>query len=212
MADDLTLYASSSWDSPWVFHAMIALEEKRLAYQLEVVSMPMSTHDKQLLVDKALLGTVPVLRHGDAWLAESLAISEYLAETFPTPAHPRLFPADLVERGRARQVMSWLRTSLAALRDARPTSLFFGRYAVKPMTDKAKADAATLIRVASALVAPGKTTLFDAWCIADIDLALALMRLIAAEDPVPAPLVEYALAQWDRKSVRKYMAHLPTSH
>jgi hypothetical protein len=29
---DLTLYAESEWVSPWVFHAMVALEEKRLPY------------------------------------------------------------------------------------------------------------------------------------------------------------------------------------
>ena len=33
---ELTLYAESSWMSPWVFHAMIALEEKNLPYKLTV--------------------------------------------------------------------------------------------------------------------------------------------------------------------------------
>jgi glutathione S-transferase len=208
---ELTLYAASTWMSPWVFHVMVALEEKGLPYNLQVAAMPMSKELKKELQDKAILGKVPVLIHGELWLSESLAISEYLAEKFPFPAGPRLFPADLGERARARQVMSYLRTSLFALRDERPTSTVFGRPTIKPMTDKARADADDLVRVATSLIKPGAKTLFAEWCIADTDFALMLMRLIANEDPVPQHIIDYALAQFDRKSVRRYIAHLPTS-
>jgi hypothetical protein len=37
------------------------------------------------------------------------------------------------------------------------------------------------------------------------------MRLIANQDPLDRRLHDYALAQFDRKSVRRFMAHLPTS-
>ena len=124
MAAPLTLYAETGWVSPWVFHVMTALEEKRLPYQLELVPLPIPAETKARLRDRALIGKVPVLAHGELWLTESLAISEYLAETFPAPGYPRLFPADLGERARARQVMSYLRTDLMALREARPA---FGR-------------------------------------------------------------------------------------
>src|SRR5687768_12644692 len=97
-----TLYADSSFMSPWVFHAMIALEEKKLAYKLELVPLPIPPAIRVELEAKAVLGKVPLLVHGDVWITESLAISEYLAETFPSPEHPRLFPQDLAERARAR--------------------------------------------------------------------------------------------------------------
>ena len=208
---ELTLYAESTWMSPWVFHCMVALEEKNLPYKLQVASIPMSTEQKKELQEKAILCKVPVLVHGTLWISESLAISEYLAERFPAPDHPRLFPADLAERARARQIMSFLRTSLFALREDRPTSNVFGRPTIRPMSEKAKADAADLLRVAGALIKPGAKTLFGEWCIADADFALALMRMIACEDPVPQHLIDYALAQFDRKSVRRYIAHLPTA-
>jgi glutathione S-transferase len=57
------------------------------------------------------------------------------------------------------------------------------------------------------VIAPGARSMFDEWCIADADLALMLMRLVANQDPVPQALVDYARAQWDRKSVRTYLAH-----
>jgi glutathione S-transferase len=204
---DLTLYGESTWVSPWVFHVMVALEEKRLPYKLELVPLPIPGDVKAKLQQSAVVGKVPILAHGELWITESLAISEYLAERFPAPDHPRLFPADLGERARARQVMSMLRTSLMALREDRPTASVFGRPVTTPMSDKGKADAAELVRIAEALVTPGKTTMFAEYCIADTDLALALMRLVANQDPVPQTLVDYARAQWGRKSVQKYVSY-----
>lgn len=209
---DLTLYGESSWVSPWVFHAMVALEEKQLPYKLEVVPLPIPPDRRAELAAKALVGKVPILVHGEAWIGESLAISEYLAERFPAPTHPRLFPADLVERARARQVMSMMRTSLFALREDRPTSSVFGRPTTRPLTDKGKAEAAELVQVATALIEPGATSMFGAWCIADADLTLALMRLVANQDPLPQHLVDYAVRNWERRSIRRYMAHIPTTH
>jgi glutathione S-transferase len=208
---ELTLYAESTWMSPWVFHSMVALEEKGLPYKLQVASIPMSAEQKRELQDKAILGKVPVLVHGELWISESLAISEYIAETFPSPTFPRIFPPDLGDRARARQVMSYLRTGLFALREDRPTSSVFGRPTIRPMSEKGKVDATDLLRVASSLIKPGAKNMFAAWCIADADFALCLMRLIANEDAMPQHLIDYALAQFDRKSVRRYIAHLPTA-
>lgn len=211
MAPELKLYAQSNWMCPWVFHAMVALEEKTLPYKLEVVPYPSAPAVSAELAAKAILGAVPILVHGDHWISESIAISEYLAEQFPSSeGYPRLFPSDLVERARARQVMSWLRTSLAGLRADRPTTNVFGRPTVRPLGEKARHDAEELLRVASALVAPGKTRMFAEWSIADADLALALMRMIGSQDQVPEHLVQYALAQWDRRSVKRFIAHVPT--
>jgi len=210
---DLKLYADSTWMSPWAFHALVALEEKGLSYELEAVPMPIPPATKAKLVEHAVFGKVPVLLHrhaeGDRWIAESLAISEYLAESFPFPDHPRLFPADLGARARARQILSFCRTTMFGLREDRPTASVFGRPVDKPLSARGKADADELLRIAAAFIKPGQS-LFGDWCIADADFTLLLMRLIANQDPVPQPIVDYALAQWDRKSVRRYLSHMPT--
>src|ERR1700759_5315618 len=129
---DLTLYAESTWMSPWVFHAMVALEEKELPYKLQVVPLPLPASTRATLQAKSLIAEVPILVHGETWISESLAISEYLAETFPVPDHPRLFPANLADRAKARSIMMFLRTNLFALREARPTSAVFGRPLTRP--------------------------------------------------------------------------------
>lgn len=205
---DLTLYADSSWQSPWAFHAMVALEELGVPYKLDALTTPLAPDVRQRLQDRALIGKVPCLAHGEVWLTESLAISEYLAETFAPPKHPRILPATSHERARARQVMSWLRTGLFALREERPTSSVFMQPVSRPLGDKARADASELVRVTERLLAAGHTNLFAEWSVADADLALALMRLVANGDEVPAGVVAYTRAQWDRSSIRTYLAHV----
>ncbi|HEY5945448.1 MAG TPA: glutathione transferase [Kofleriaceae bacterium] len=208
---DLTLYADQSWESPWAFHAMVALEELHVPYTLDPVRRPIAKDVGDRLRDRALLGKVPCLADGDFWLSESSAISEYLAETYAPPAYPRLLPADRQQRARARQVMSWLRTSLMGLREDRPTSSVFLHPVTNPLSDRAKRDIAELLGVTEKLLVGERTTLFDDWCIADADLALMLMRLVANSDPVPERVADYAMAQWQRPSIRKYLAHIPTS-
>lgn len=208
---ELTLYADQTWESPWAFHAMVALEELGVPYTLDPIRRPIAKDVGDKLREKALLGKVPCIAHGDFWLTESSAISEYLAELFAPPAHPRILPADAQQRARARQVMSWLRTSLMGLREDRPTSSVFMKPVTKPLSERARRDRDELLGVSERLLAGTRTTLFDDWCIADADLALMLMRLVANGDPVPQRIADYAAAQWRRPSIRKYLAHIPSA-
>jgi len=200
---ELKLYGDIHWESPWVFHVVVALEEMRLPYRVEPLALPIEASRRQPFLDHALLAKVPCLVHGDFWLTESNAISEYLHEAFPDA--PRVVPADLRERARARQVMSWLRTSLMGLREERPTSSVFISPVKGALSDKAKRDADELARVTQQLIGE-RNSVCSQWSIADIDLALALMRLVANGDAVPERASAYARAQWERPSVRAFLA------
>jgi glutathione S-transferase len=206
---ELLLYGDKSWESPWAFHVMVTLDELRVLYKLEPIQRPIAKDIGNRLREHAYLGKLPCLVHGDFWLTESSAISEYLAETFPPPAHPRILPDDPRQRARARQVMSWLRTSLMGLREDRPTSSVFMQPVTTPLSERGKQDADELVRIACALLADERTTLFEEWCPADADLALMLMRLVANGDPVPDLVANYTKAQWARPSVRNYLAYVP---
>lgn len=203
----LVLYCDRPWVSPWVMHALVALEEKQLPYRVVLRDLPLPPAHRAELAAHGVLGKLPMLAHGEVWISESLAISEYLAETFPTPAHPRLFPADLAQRARARQVMSWLRTdaALAPLREARPTTSVFGAPVTTPLGPAGAAAAATLLEVCDRLLAGGRAYIAEAWCIADVDLALTLMRLIKNGDAVPPDVAAYAARVWARPSVQAYL-------
>jgi len=206
---DLVLYADDDFMSPWVFHAMIALAEMRVPYRLEARHLPIEPPLRDDMRERALLAKVPCLVHGDFWLTESAAISEYLLDAFPDA--PRVLPSDVRERARARQVMSWLRTSLMGLREDRPTSSVFSRPVHTALSEKGRRDADELIRITQQLLVADRQTLFSQWSVADADLALALMRLCANGDSLPQRVIDYTLAQWGRQSVRQYVANIPTA-
>jgi glutathione S-transferase len=198
---NLQLYIDAFAISPYALSSFVALEEKALPYELALVPL----HDKaQLRSDYgARTNRVPSLRHDELWLAESMAIAEYLADAFPFPAHPRLFPADLKERAICREVMSWVRSDLASIRQERGTHTVFYDEPIAPLSEVARRDVQRLVHFADALV--HGPTLFASWCIADVDLAMMLMRLRKNGDALPDKLVEYADANWRRPSVRKWL-------
>lgn len=202
MTEALTLYVDAAWVSPYALSAFVALEEKRLPYSVKEVSLPKKEHHQPGY--QSHTGRVPALQHGDWWLAESSAIAEYLAETFPFPKHPRLFPEDLRERGLCREIQAWVRSDMLPIRAERPTSSLWQGTKVAPLSAEGRAAADRLVAVASRWVREGRTSLFDQWCIADTDLAVMLQRLNLNGDPLPATLKAFAEAQWDRPSVRKW--------
>ena len=79
--------------------------------------------------------------------------------------------------------------------DAMPsTVVFYPAAAVfAPLSAEAQAASARLVQVAGELL-QGQF-LFDAWSIADTDLALMLPRLVNSGAPVPSALRDFALAQ-----------------
>jgi glutathione S-transferase len=83
--------------------------------------------------------------------------------------------------------------------------------AAAPHPSRGPRDVFELLGVTVKLLAHSRDSLFDEWCVADADLALMLMRLVANEDPVPERVSEYALAQWQRQSIRRYLAHIRTT-
>ena len=198
----LTLYVDGFWISPYALSAFVALEEKGLPYTAKEVRLNKKEHHQGQY--QAHTGRVPALQHGDYWLAESSAICEYLAETFPFPKHPRLFPEDLRQRGICRELQAWVRSDLMPIRSERSTHTVWYEHTNKPLSDAAKVAADRLFAVADRLIPEGKTSLFDAWCIADTDLAMMLQRLNVNGDAMPAKLKAFAEAQWSRPSVRKW--------
>ena len=200
--DALTLYVDGFWISPFALSAFVALEEKGLPYTVKEVALNKKEHHRADY--RAHTGRVPALQHGDYWLAESSAICEYLAEAFPFPKYPRIFPEDLKQRGICREVQAWLRSDLTPIYDERSTHTIWYEETRHPLSPKGAASADRLVSVANRLIPDGKTTLFEAWCIADTDLGMMLQRLNLNGDPLPKKLQDYAEAQWNRPSMRKW--------
>ncbi len=201
-----TLHVDSRHMSPYAMSAYVALTEKAVPFTVEHVDLAAGAQREPAYVARSLTGRVPMLQDGAFALSESSAITEYLDELLPPPGYRALYPQPRTVRARARQLQAWLRSDLAALRDARPTTSVFGPPAGTPLPAAAEADAARLVACAETLLPPGAEHLFGAWSIADTDLALMLQRLLRNGDPVPARLAAYAERQWRRPSVARWLA------
>ena len=81
------------------YRVRIALALKGLAYDYLPVHLVRKEHLAESYAAVSPSRLVPLLKDGDAWLTQSLAIIEYLDETHPQPP---LLPADALGRARVR--------------------------------------------------------------------------------------------------------------
>ena len=206
-AEPLVLHVDGFWTSPYAFAAHVCLTEKGLPFTVREVNLHERAHATPAFHAKSVTARVPVLEHGAFALSESSAIVEYLEETFAPPRYPAMLPAAPRDRARARQIMAWIRSDLMPIREERSTHTFFYKNPVQPLSPAGRAAADKLIAAASAFIPDGRTSLFDAFSIADADLAMMLMRLVGNDDPVPAKLRDFVAAQWQRPSVRAWVDH-----
>jgi glutathione S-transferase len=207
------LYIDAFWANAWDASPFVALREKGLEFSTAIALLHEGAGITPAVRRQAITGLAPALHDGDFWLAESMAIIEYLEDAYPPPVYPRLFPADVRARARARQMMSWTRMELDALREERTSSLlFYPRRELPPLSPDAARQAADLCAHVERLGPTPEGTLFGDWCIADVDLAFALMRLIKTGHEVSPAVRAYAEAVWRRPSVREYAEHPRPPH
>ena len=205
--EPLVLYVDGFWNSPYAFSVFVSLKEKGLRFETREVNLHERAQMTPQFQSNSLTARVPMLQHGAFRLSESSAIVEYLEDMFPPPRYPAMLPAAPEERARARQIMAWIRSDLMPVREERGTHTVFYKLPVQPLSTAGKAAAEKLVAAALAFVPEGRTSLFNAFGVADADLAMVLMRLIGNGDPVPARLRAFVAEQWQRPSVREWVEH-----
>lgn len=197
---DVTLFSDSRYNSPWVLTVWAALGEKGIPFAVETLDLRTGEHRRGDYPERTLTAKVPALRHGNVYIAESLAILEYLEEAF---GPPRLYPAYLADRARDRQILSWLRTDLIELRKCMPFEGVMGAHDAPEITPRAESDAGKLLRIAATRNLGAAPTL------ADFELAFALRRLVRYRpELLTSELRAYSDAIWNRPSVQSW-ATLP---
>ena len=199
----LKLYVGADFVSAFAMSAFVALKEKQLSFDLVTLDLKARENYQASYRDVSLTCKIPTLVHEGFALSESSAIAEYLEEVIP--GHNKLFPLDIRQRARARQLQAWLRSDLLVIRKERPADLIYFGKKDNPLSDEALAAVGRLFFVADRLLEEGADHLFGDWSIADTDLAIMLNRLLANGDQVPARLAAYVRRQWDRDSVRAWM-------
>jgi glutathione S-transferase len=105
--------------SSWSFRPWIAMKVAGIAFDDVVISL--SADDfKSRMAKVSGTGKVPTLIDGDVHIWESLAILEYLAETFPAA---KLWPTRTAARAHARTISSEMHAGFTALRRACPMNM-----------------------------------------------------------------------------------------
>jgi glutathione S-transferase len=204
LGQPLTLFVDAFFSSPFDFRCVVAMEEKGLEFAMARVMVNENQGLPEAYREKSLTARVPGLAHGDFWLAESMAIVEYIEDSFPPPAWPRLLPADAQRRARARQVMSFLGADLNQLVRERPSLVLTYPSPRPPLSAAARAEANDLLRLAATVAADERTW---GWTIASADMTFALLRLARAGETLPPELAALVEANLARPSVRRYLEH-----
>jgi glutathione S-transferase len=207
----MILYGNATWTSPYVLSAFVALRTKGIDFEMREVALERGAHREPEYTRTSLTSRIPALVDGDFALSESSAIVEYLEDKYPAPGHPRLLPADVHARARARQVMAWIRSDLMPIREERSAECVFYAHdripPLHPLSPVAQRAAGKLLAAAETLIAADAGPLFGAWCVADTDLAMMLQRLLKTGHEVSGRVRAYVDGQWKNPAIQEYVAH-----
>jgi len=198
-------FVDAFWLSPWGAAVFVALRHKGVPFETVEVALHARQQREEPYRERLSTGRIPCLEHEGLALTESSAIVEYLEERFPPPAHPALLPREAAARGKARQLMAWVRSDLFALKRLRNTlSYFYGVPHEQELDAAARRDAERLLWLAERWISSNGQYLFGDWTIADIDLGLMLKRLTFNRHEVSAKVERYVDRVWAHPALKEY--------
>lgn len=176
----------SSWSlRPWLAmsHAGVPFEEHVIPYEFADWVDRVAQHSPTR--------KVPVLRHGDLVVWESLAICEHVAEVFPAA---RLWPEGREARALARAISSEMHAGFTDLRRELPMDIA-RRHPRRAISDGAARDVARVLEIfrdCRARFGEGGPFLFGAFSIADAMFAPVVTRLLSYDVAIDEVARAYA--------------------
>jgi len=114
-----TLRLSSKNYSSWSLRGWLLTRLSGLDFEEESVAADDPKARAELLLQSSTI-RVPCLIHGEVTVWDTLAIAEYLNETFP---EARMLPADRVARARCRAISGEMHSGFEALRASLPMNI-----------------------------------------------------------------------------------------
>jgi glutathione S-transferase len=170
-----------------------ALLEKRIPCEI----VPSRAGQDPEVLAKSAMGKIPVLETAEGWLAETIAILEYLEDVFP---EPNLYPPDAFSRARARQVINVVQMYVEAPARSLYPGVFMGGANDPATVTSAKQTLERAARALVRLVAPApyllgdRLTYTDLFAYYSLDLADRVTRTTYGESFVD----QVGLGDWAR--------------
>lgn len=171
---DITIYLGNKNYSSWSLRAWLAL--KRTGAEFEEVVIPLrQTDSREQTLRHSPSGKVPALHHKGTVVWDSLAIGEFLAETY---GEAKLWPAAPVKRAAARAMCSEMHSGFLDLRRSMPMNIrshFPGRE-ITPETQENINRITAIWRECRKKYGSGGDFLFGAFTLADAFFAPVASR------------------------------------
>jgi glutathione S-transferase len=195
----LTLIVANKAYSSWSLRPWILLVHFKIPFEEVVIAMD-RPETRAAMLRYSPTGKCPSLHDGRIAVWESLAIIEYVAESFPEKS---IWPRGKAARALARSLAAEMHAGFTALRQACPTN-FRREVRAIPLSDEVRADVARIeAAFAAAREAFGKAGpfLFGRFSAADAMFAPVVNRLHVYDIPVAKPTRAYmeaimALPAW----------------
>ena len=192
----LQLYIGNKNYSSWSMRPWVAMRQLGIAFDEVMVrfdSFAPSSQFKQTMQALSPTGNVPLLVHDGLAVWDTLAIAEYLAETFP---HAGVWPSAAPDRARARSLCAEMHSGFTALRSHCPMNIeaHLPEVGAKIWAEHAavRANVARIVEMWSTLLqAHGGPMLFGSFSMVDAFFAPVCMRLHTYDLPVPPAIRTY---------------------
>lgn len=203
--NEFTLYIGNKAYSSWSLRGWLACKIAGIAFTETVI--PLDTSATRPDIRKASpAGLVPILKHGDVTVWETLAIGEYLAELRPKAG---LWPADRAARSVARSISAEMHAGFRDMRQAMWMNMR-RKFPGKGRTPGALADIARIAeiwRTTRAAHGAGGPFLFGAeFCFADAMYAPVVSRFTTWEPNLPADAIAYVAAVSGHPFMKEWIA------
>ena len=181
MNESPILYVGEKNISTWSMRAWVAATWKRIPFEERTISLA-GDKDRKRRREVSPTGKLPVLHHREIVIPDSLAIMEYLEETFPPPSYPALWPADPAERARSRWLAAAMHSGFMKIREGMSFNLCF-LDPVPPASPAAAEEAMEVLDLWESQLAKGGPFLCGAFSGADVMFATMAVRLLAFRIP-----------------------------
>lgn len=188
----------SSWSlRPWLAMNMAGLDFDETMIRLDTPVM------KKEIAEHSKAGRLPILHHGKVTIWETLAILEYLAETFP---EKKFWPTAKAARATARAISNEMHAGFSSLRNACPMNLRRPHKLVM-LNEAARADIARIEEIwrdCRKTYGKGGKFLFGRFCNADAMFAPVVTRFETYAIPVATDTKAYMDAVLTTKAFQKW--------
>ncbi len=188
--------------STWSLRPWLVLRHFEIPFEDEVLQLS-GEGWRERIAERSPTGKVPVLIDGDLVVPETIAIIEYLADSFPDKA---IWPTDRALRAKARAAASEMHAGFTALRNHAPMNLR-ASHPGKVDLDSVRKDLQRVERLwGELLLASGGPYLFGAFSAADAMFAPLATRLRTYDLPVSDVVARYVEAIYALPAFQEWLA------